>query len=287
LLQERPVSLPLVDFDALEARLPELRERYASAQPYPHITLDDVLRPDVIEAVCREFEEIPEATWTNYLHLNERKFGHTDVHHWGPTLQALRDELSSDRFVSFVSEVSGIPDLCADDVMDGGGLHRSLPGGFLNVHTDFTAHHSKPGWHRRVNLLLYLNPDWQAGWGGELELWSKDMQRCVTRVEPQANRILLFTTDPHSYHGHPEPLRCPPGEARRSLALYYFTIEDHVAHHSTDYRARPGDGAKRALIYLDKKALVAYDALKRRLHLSDGVVSRALGALSRRSREPR
>ena len=47
----------------------------------------------------------------------------------------------------------------ADDAMDGGGLHRSLAGGFLNVHADFTAHHSKPQWRRRVNLLLYLNPD--------------------------------------------------------------------------------------------------------------------------------
>ena len=124
--------------------------------------------------------------------------------------------------------MTGIPDLHADDVMDGGGLHRSLPGGFLNVHADFSAHHSKPGWRRRVNLLLYLNPEWQPEWGGELELWSKDMQRCVTRVEPKANRILLFTTDADSFHGHPEPLRFPPGQARRSLALYYFTIEDHV-----------------------------------------------------------
>jgi hypothetical protein len=236
--------------------------------------------------VCKEFEEIPDATWTNYLHLNERKYGHTDVHHWGPTLQALREELCSDAFVSFVSEVSGIPGLHADDVMDGGGLHRSLPGGFLNVHSDFSAHHSKPGWRRRVNLLLYLNPEWQPGWGGELELWSKDMRQCVTRVEPKANRILLFTTDAHSYHGHPEPLRFPPGQARRSLALYYFTIEDHVHHHSTNYRSRPGDGARSVLIYLDKKALAVYDALKRRLHLSDGVISRTLGALSRRRRAP-
>ena len=96
--------------------------------------------------------------------------------------------------------------------------------------------------------------------------------------------MLLFTTDSHSYHGHPEALRFPPGKARRSLALYYFTIEDHVEHHSTDYRSRPGDGARGVLIYLDKKALAVYDALKRRLHLSDGVVSRTLGALSRRRR---
>ena len=278
---------PLVDLAPLEARIPELRERYASSAPYPHIALDDVLHPEALEAVCAEFEAIPEDTWTNYLHLNERKFGHTQVAHWGPALQALREELSSERFVRFVSEVAGIPGLHADDVMDGGGLHKSLPGGFLNVHADFTAHHSKPGWRRRVNLLLYLNPEWQPGWGGELELWSRDMRACVTRVEPRANRILLFTTDTDSFHGHPEPLRFPAGQARRSLALYYFTIEDHVEAHSTNYRPRPGDGVKGALIYLDKKALAVYDALKRRLHLSDGFVSRALGAVSRRRRGSR
>ena len=126
--------------------------------------------------------------------------------------------------------------------MDGGGLHRSLPGGFLNIHADFSAHHSKPGWRRRVNLLLYLNPEWQPDWGGALELWSKDMQRCVTRIEPKANRILLFTTDADSFHGHPEPLRFPDGQARRSLALYYFTIEDHVEHHATEL---PGSARRR------------------------------------------
>ena len=285
MLRDHPTASPLLDLSPLEERLPELRERYAAAEPYPHITLDGVLHDDALRAVCEEFEAIPDATWTNYLHLNERKFGHTDVHHWGTTLQALRDELTSDRFVKLVSDVSGIADLRADDVMDGGGLHRSLPGGFLNVHTDFSAHHSKPGWRRRVNLLLYLNPDWQPEWGGQLELWSKDMQRCVTRVEPKANRILLFTTDVDSFHGHPEPLRCPPGQARRSLALYYFTVEDHVEAHATNYRPRPGDGARGALIWLDKKAVAAYDVLKRRLHVSsDGIVSRALGALSRRPR---
>ena len=196
--------------------------------------------PTRCSTICDEFEAIPEATWTNYLHLNERKFGHTDVHHWGPTLQALRDELSSERFVSFVSEVTGIPDLHADDVMDGGGLHRSLPGGFLNMHSDFSAHHSKPGWRRRVNLLLYLNPEWQPEWGGALELWSKDMQRCVTRVEPKANRILLFTTDADSFHGHPEPLRFPrrAGPAVAG-ALLLHRSRTTWRHHATNYRRPP------------------------------------------------
>ena len=275
---------PLLDLVPLEGQLDELQARYAAAEPFPHITLDDVLHPEALRAVCEDFEAVPPAGWTNYLHLNERKYGHTHPEQWGETLRALREELSSDRFVDFVSRLTGIDGLHADDVMDGGGLHRSLPGGFLNVHADFTAHHSKPHWRRRVNLLLYLNPEWQPEWGGALELWSRDMQRCVTTVAPLANRMLLFTTDIDSYHGHPEPLRCPEGQARRSLALYYFTVEPHVHARSTNYRSRPGDGAQRVLIYLDKGALRVYDALKRHLRLSDGFVSRALGAVSRRRR---
>ncbi len=165
--------------------------------------------------------------------------------------------------------------------MDGGGLHRSLPGGYLNVHADFTAHHVHQSWRRRVNLLLYLNRDWGPEWRGELELWSTDMDHCVERVAPVGNRILLFTTQADAYHGHPDRLACPPEVARQSLALYYFTEDEDALVRSTNYRARPGDGLKSAAIYLDKQALHAYDVLKRRLPLSDDSVGRWLGRLDR------
>jgi Rps23 Pro-64 3,4-dihydroxylase Tpa1-like proline 4-hydroxylase len=283
----QPTTQTILRFDDLEQSLPELSARYAAAEPFPHIVLDDVLQPEVLERAYEEFAEVPDDAWTNYLHLNERKYAAKDITTWGPTLQAVADAFSSERFVTFLEQLTGFEGLQADADMDGGGLHRSLPGGFLNVHADFTAHHSKPRWRRRVNLLLYLNPTWDPVWGGQLQLWSKDMQRVVAEVEPKGNRILLFTTDEHSYHGHPEPLRVPEGRARQSMALYYFTDEDHPLTRSTDYRARPGDGLRRAYIYLDKKALQGYDVVKRRLHLSDGAVSRTLGYLSRLGRPAR
>ena len=279
-----PTTSDLLCIDKLEEALPELSERYAAASPYPHIVLDDVLHGDVIARVYEEFGRIEEGAWTNYLHLNERKYANTTKSSWGPTLEAVSAALTSERFVAFLGELTGFVNLQADDVMDGGGLHRSVAGGFLNVHADFTAHHSKPGWRRRVNLLLYLNPTWESAWGGQLQLWSKDMQRAVTRVEPTGNRLFIFTTDEHSYHGHPEPLAVPPGLARQSLALYYFTEEDHVLTRSTTYRARPSDGWRGISIYLDTKALAGYDVVKRRLRLSDGAISRTLGLFSRAAR---
>jgi hypothetical protein len=275
------LSDELLDLDSLEADLPALAEQYAAATPYPHLVLDDFLRPDAFVRAHKEFDEIDPELWTNYLHVNERKHSNTEVEAWGPTLQAVAGALTSPRFVSFLSELSGFPGLLPDPTMDGGGLHRSTAGGYLNVHADFTAHHVQPLWRRRVNILLYLNSAWDTEWGGELELWSTDMARCEQRVAPLGNRLLVFTTADDSFHGHPEPLRCPPEVARQSMALYYFTQEAEPHVKATNYRPRPGDGIKGAAIYLDKQLLRAYDGVKRRFHLSDDTASRLMGAVNR------
>ncbi|MEQ1872278.1 MAG: 2OG-Fe(II) oxygenase [Ilumatobacteraceae bacterium] len=274
----------LINLRPLEDRVASLSGEYRSAQPYPHIVLDDVLTPPTLQAAYSDFNAIEESAWTNYLHVNERKYANTKPETWGATLREVSDAFASPRFLEFLSQLTGIDGLQADPLLDGGGLHRSLRGAHLNIHADFTAHHSKPNWRRRVNLLLYLNADWQQDWGGELELWDQKVSACQGKIAPLGNRILLFTTDEDSYHGHPEPLKCPDGVARQSMALYYFTEEANPLKRSTDYRARPGDGIKGLWIYLDKKALATYDVLKRRFHLSDKFVSKVLGTFSRKKR---
>jgi hypothetical protein len=103
------------------------------------------------------------------------------------------------------------------------------------------------------------------------------MQRCVEKVAPIANRALIFTTDGTSFHGHPEPMKCPEGVARRSLALYYFSVEEDPHVRSTEYRARPGDGMHSLLIFADKHLLRSYDWAKRRLGISDQTAGKILG----------
>lgn len=258
-----------MDFDALERSVRQLGESYQSAAPYPHIILDDFLSNETARAAMAEFPLLEERQWRPYSHVNERKFSQTQPDTWGSTLQHILAVLNSDRFVHFLEGLTGIDDLFADEGLEGGGLHQTPRGGFLNIHADFTVHPGHQDWRRRVNLLLYLNEDWRPDYGGDLELWSKDMKRCERKVAPVGNRVLVFSTDADSFHGHPEPLACPPGVGRRSLALYYFTKEDRPLVRSTEYRARPGDGAKGALIALDKYVLKAYDWSKRHLGVSD------------------
>jgi hypothetical protein len=275
----------VLDFGRLEGNMDELAARYRGASPYPHIVLDDFLETGVVESAAEEFPPLDPATWNNYLHVNERKFSNTDPTTWGPTLQAILEQLNSPRFVRIVEQLMGTEHLFADPSLEGGGLHQSGTGGFLNIHADFTVHPHNRKWQRRANLLLYLNEDWQPEYGGDLELWSADMKQCVERVSPVANRVLIFSTDPTSFHGHPEPMRCPPEVARRSLALYYFSLEDDPVVRSTDYRARPGDGSRSILIYADKQMLRAYDWAKRRLGLTDQMASRLLAFRDRIGRK--
>lgn len=271
----------VLDLASLERSLAQLRERYLAAKPFPHIVLDDFLVRETAERATEEFPSPTTQHWLSYIHVNERKYANRDAQTWGPALQLVAKELSSPRFLRFLRGLTGIEGLFVDESMDGGGLHQSLTGGFLNIHADFIVHPHHRNWRRRVNLLLYLNDEWPPEYGGALEFWSTDMKQRDKMIAPLGNRVVIFNTDADSFHGHPDPLRCPPEVSRRSLALYYFSIEDDPPVRSTEYRARPGDGPRAVLIYLDKHALRAYDRVKRRFGLSDQAVSQLLRRVQR------
>jgi hypothetical protein len=274
------IATPVLDVDRLEENLPGYRARYQGASPFPHIVIDDFLAPDVARQCAGEFPERHDH-WISFVHVNERKYANQTPTTWGPTLQQLLDDVQSRPFVDFVSKMTGIDDLLADDTLEGAGLHQSYRGGYLNVHADFTVHPKQRHLRRRVNLLVYLNPEWQADYGGDLEFWTQDMRQMMRKIPPTLGRAVLFNTDADSYHGHPEPMTCPEGLARQSLALYYFTEEDAPVVRSTEYRARPGEGLKAVPIFLDKTVLRNYDRVKRRMGISDDKAGRVLRGIDR------
>ena len=164
-------ALAHVDLARLMDDVDELATQYRAAQPFPHVVLDDVLHPEVFARAVAEFPGITDEFWKGYLHVNETKYSNTQPDSWGPTLRAVAEEFCSPSFVDFLTRLTGIDGLMPDWTMDGGGLHQTLRGGHLNIHADFTTHHDHANWARRVNILLYLNEEWDsAAWGGQLEL---------------------------------------------------------------------------------------------------------------------
>jgi hypothetical protein len=280
-----PITRPLFPYVKWSSQLPSLRRQFREARPYRHVHLKEFLEADVAREMASEFPGLATDAWTRYKHPNENKVGLAKRSLFPLLLGEVVDELNSEAFVHWLSQLTGIPELLSDDMLEGGGLHQSGAGGFLNVHTDFSNHHYHKHWRRQVNLILYLNPNWQERWGGAIELWDQEVRRCVVKIPPLFNEALIFRTDEISYHGFPDPLRCPEGESRKSVALYYYTVESGVGvkARSTNYRPRPEDGLlKSSMIWLDKQAVDLYSQAKARFGFSDEFASRILGLLSRK-----
>ena len=261
---------------------PASKKKFLNAEPFPHLVLDDFLDTEIANKLLAEHESHGDSKrWGAYNHVNERKSGITKYDIMGETSKAVIDELSSKKFLRWLENLTGISGLISDPDLDGGGLHMIEKGGFLNVHVDFLSHTTKRNWSRQLNLLLYLNKDWNSDWNGALELWDKSMTKPIQKIQPLFNRCVIFNTCEGSYHGHPTPLSCPASVQRRSLALYYFREEaDAQPLSPTNYAARPGDSwLKARLISADRQALGLYTMLKRYCGLKDGVIQKILKKL--------
>ena len=272
----------LFDFESWEAKLPDLVKKYGSGEPFPHIILDDFLPLDAARSAYEAFPSVADQGWIHYVHFNEKKHGLNKKDLLPAYIRDLIEELNSQRFLDWLSALTGIEELREDEMLEGGGLHQSLRGGFLNIHADFTVHPHKNNWRRRVNLLIYLNPTWKDEYRGFLELWSKDMKKCVHRIMPGFNKAVIFNTDADSFHGLPDPIKCPEDDSRKSLALYYFTEEEKPIKVSTNYQGRPQDGMKKALIFLDKKAVDVYTRMKGVLGINDDFISNLLNKFGKK-----
>ena len=275
-------SAEVIHYEKWEKALEQLRPQYRNAEPFPSIVIDDFLNPDVAREVMEGFPSPTSDHWMHYTHVNERKLAQTKREFIHPAALRVIDELNSPRFIKWLEELSGIKGLVPDEALEGGGLHQTKRGGFLNVHADFTAHPHKKNWARRLNAIIYFNENWKEDYGGQLQLWDKQAKQCVKKVSPIFNRCMIFSTDRDSFHGHPDPLTCPEGMTRKSVALYYFTEEAKPLSRSTEYVARPEDSSgKKLMVYLDKMVLRGVHFAKQRFGLSDRTLSRLLRFFSR------
>jgi hypothetical protein len=233
--------LPLFNRNELLDMAVARSDEYQSAKPYPHIAIDNFLPDDIVRELISAFPGPEDVVWRSYNSATELKLALEDEMHIPmPHLQVLR-ELNSQLMVEFLEELTGISGLIPDPSFRGGGLHQILPGGMLKIHADFNLH-QRMHVRRRLNAILYLNEEWDESYGGALELWDKSMSAAVTSVDPLANRLVVFSTTDHSFHGHPDPLACPTGRSRQSMAWYYYTASDtDRSGHTTLFMERPGE----------------------------------------------
>lgn len=242
--------VPLLDPETLLRRAADLAESFGTAEPFPHVVIDGLFDDVTLSRAAESFPSPDTTPWYVYDNPFERKLALPDVDQLADELRDLFHELESPAFIQFVEVLTGIEGLTPDEQHVGAGLHQIEPGGALAVHVDSNCH-PHTGLYRRVNVLVFLNKDWPESYGGHLEFWDAQMSHAVRRILPVFNRTVVFACTDSANHGHPEPLACPPGRSRRSLAAYYYTGStreaQHTDPHSTIYKRRPDDAEDRTL----------------------------------------
>ena len=200
-----------------------LKKSYINEEPFPNIELKNFFNEEFLNKVLSEFPDLSQKKSENYNNKNEIKFANNDYKNFSPNIKSIFDYLNSDEFISFLQSITSIKEkLIGDKAFNGGGLHEIKRGGLLKIHTDFNRHPSLE-LDRRLNVLIYLNKDWEESYGGHLQLWDKDMKYCKKKYLPNFNSMVIFGTTDFSNHGHPDPLTCPDDRSRKSLATYYYS----------------------------------------------------------------
>lgn len=225
----------MVNFD-----LPKyLKSEYSTNYPFPHIVIDNFLDPIFLKKGMSELIQVDWGFDVNEEETGEHQLNKLYAPHFLDGYYQLPENLrnilaffNSREMLLYLEQLTGIKELIPDWGFYGGGIHRIKPGGKLSVHADYN-YHPVTNLHRRINLLLYLNDEWNPEWGGDLQLWTKDLKTCAKIIQPILNRAVIFTITSDAYHGHPGILKSPEGVDRYSFALYYFT-KDRPDHEKRD-----------------------------------------------------
>ena len=214
------------------AKILNSQREYRSKAPFPHTFIDSLVPMEIMRKASNEIPDDPTTTADGCVIGNSNCFikdktqnfknAFTKEIYFGPATFTLFSFLKSSTFINFLENLTGISDLIPDPHYRGSGVHQTLSGGHLDIHADFNRY-ERYQLHRRVNVFIYLNDEWDDSFGGHLELWSKDMESCGAKIRPTLGRFVVFSSTDFSYHGHPNPLSCPKNRSRRSIALYYYT----------------------------------------------------------------
>lgn len=217
--------------------LDSLKEIYSKNVPVEHIYLDSFFSEEDVKSLLSEWPSLQDERWSSLKRMVDYGVGSkleiSKLELMGQKTQEILRKVISQEFIQSLEYVTGIKNLKSDIELYGGGLVYTPTGGFLKVHADFN-YYDKIKMYRRINIIIYLNEDWQDDWNGNLEFWSEDMIK-VKSYPPRLNTCILFHVHDKAFHGYPDKIKCPDTTGRKSINLYYYTevndeLQDKAPH---------------------------------------------------------
>jgi len=199
-----------------------LRDDFINGEPFESIIIDNFLEASYAEKLSSLFPNNYD-NWYYYENPIEVKYAFDNIEKLPNELKNYFYYLSSDFLIKKIAEITNIPDLEYDEFLHGAGLHSHPRYGRLNIHLDYEKH-PYSGKERRINIIFFLNKEWEESWKGANELWgNSNSNEFIKKTQVKFNRALIFKTNDISLHGLPEKIMCPENIFRKTLAYYYVS----------------------------------------------------------------
>jgi len=212
----------------------DLSESFFEAKPFNHIIIDNFFVDSFARNIFADMPEYESDTDMRYDNAIEKKRATQNWAKFPKNIYKAASYLVGNEFTLNLKQLTWQNELVADFGLHGGGIHMHQTGDYLNTHLDYDIH-PKMDMKRKLNLIIYLNPNWQESWGGNLSFWSHDEEKnrakdLIKSIPPLFNRAVLFDTTQNSWHGVTEGIFAPEGQYRKSLAFYYLIPTEDISN---------------------------------------------------------
>jgi Rps23 Pro-64 3,4-dihydroxylase Tpa1-like proline 4-hydroxylase len=209
----------------IDVAIDELRAKYRSASPFPHIVIDDVFPASILDKIKPELADQEDRRhWTFENSESLVRYNLRSATELGEAGFRLTSFLHSAPFLYFLTELTGISKLLPDPYLQGAGYNTMPRSGYFRIHGDRNTAY-ETGLTRRLAVIIYLNKNWPREYGGQLELWNSGGTDCEVSVDPIFNRTIIFDTSEGHLHGVP-PVCCPEDRSRDSFLAYFHTASN-------------------------------------------------------------
>jgi hypothetical protein len=232
----------MINLDYLITHKEKLRSDYLLAKPFPYLAIDNFCDAEKLNSLYNDIPELSNKS-RDYIFAHN-KFEKANYKELGPLFEELYNDLCCDAMNDFLSFISN-ENVFVDPVNHGGGLHQGRKNSFLDMHLDFNYHPMHKNWYRNMNLLLYLNKDWQPQYKGHLKL--VDLRSADEKeLEVPFNRMIIQQTRAYTLHGY-GMTNFPENKYRTSIATYAYTIHQHHVEkpRTTDWKVKDASPVKK------------------------------------------
>ena len=211
-----------------------LAQAHSTTSPVPYTIIDNFLPDELFNTLSFEVDFLQESDWTVFSNGTSyrkecRNFTST------PRIQSMAYSFQGSAFLKWIEQITSLDKMVADPYYRGGGITRVSRGHSLGLHNDFNWN-EQIRLTRRANIILYMNQEWDANWGGDLEFWDFDRTECLIKIEPKSNRLAIWNYDERLIHGHPHPLNCPEHITRQNFIQFYYG--SNATHETPPHRSQ-------------------------------------------------